>query len=360
LKSDYSVTDNDNEKKSSVELSERAQILLKTLVSKYIDEGLPVGSKALVAESGLDLSSATIRNVLSDLESLGLIRSPHKSAGRVPTDLGYRLFVDSLVTVENYQEAEMAKMKQQLSSQPSTKDIAFSASDLLSGMTNMASLVMLPRRSDNSLRHIEFLPLSENRILSIVVVNESEVENRIIYTKRPYERHELEQIGNFLTARFAGKNLQSVRSNLLREMKQAKFEINSLMESLLEMADQLFPEEKSNEDLLVTGKTNLFTHQEMGDTEKLKQLFDAFKHQKDVLEILDQCLIAQNTQIYIGSETGNDLLESCSIVTSPYTVEGKVIGFLGVIGPTRMAYNKIIPAVDITAKLFGSVLEFKQ
>jgi len=354
------VTEQSKKSPTPVELSERAQILLKTLINKYVDEGQPIGSKTLVTESGLDLSSATIRNVLSDLEDLGLIKAPHKSAGRVPTDLGYRIFVDSLVTVENFHQNELQKMKQHLVAKQSTKDIALSASDLLSGITNMASIVMLPRRSHNALRHIEFLPLSENRILSIIVVNDCDVENRIIQTNRQFEKQELEQIGNFLTRQFAGKDVHTVRTNLLKEMQNARQEVNSSMEAMLEMAEQLFPENQAVEDVLLTGKTNLFAYQEMADTEKLKQLFDAFKGKKDILEILDQCLVAQGTQIFIGSESGNNLLESCSIITSPYTVDGNVIGLLGVIGPTRMAYEKVIPAVDITAKLFGSALEFKQ
>jgi len=354
------VTEKSSKSPTPVELSERAQILLKALINKYVDEGQPIGSKALVTESGLELSSATIRHVLSDLEELGLIKAPHKSAGRVPTDLGYRIFVDSLVTVKKFHQNELQKMKQHLIAKQSTKDIALSASDLLSGITNMASIVMLPRRSHNALRHIEFLPLSENRILSIIVVNDCDVENRIIQTNRQFKKHELEQIGNFLTRQFVGKDIHTVRINLLKEMQNARQEVNSSMESMLEMAEQLFPENQAVEDVLLTGKTNLFAYQEMADSEKLKQLFDAFKGKKDILEILDQCLVAQGTQIYIGSESGNNLLESCSIITSPYKVDGKVIGLLGVIGPTRMAYEKVIPAVDITAKLFGSALEFKQ
>lgn len=352
---------NEQYKKGSeaVELSDRAQILLKALIKKYVDEGAPVGSKTLATESGLELSSATIRHVLADLEALGLIRAPHKSAGRIPTDLGYRIFVDSLVKVENFQETQLSTMKQRLSTQQNARDIALSASDLLCNMTNMASIVMLPRRRHNALRRIEFLPLSENRILSIIVVNECEVENRIIQTNRVYSRQELEQISNFLNRQFAGQDIHTVRANLLSEMQRMQQEVNAFMESLLNMADQLFPENHEGVDVLLTGKTNLFAYQEMADTEKLKRLFDAFKGKKDILEILDQCLVAEGMQIFIGSESGSHLLESCSIVTSPYTVDGRVIGLLGVIGPTRMAYEKVIPAVDITAKLFGSALEFK-
>jgi len=341
-------------------LSERAQILLKTLIEKYIADGQPVGSKSLVHEAGLEVSSATIRHVLSDLEDMGLIRSPHKSAGRVPTDLGYRLFVDSMVTVKPVKRPEINRMKQHLEIQHSPKELALSASDLLSGITGMASIVMLPRRPQNALRHIEFLPLSNNRVLTILVLNECEVENRVIQTNREFSASELEQIANFLNHQFIGQNILTLREKLLHELDQARLEMNTLMQSLLEMADQIFPEQSVGDEYLVAGKSNLFAYQEMANTDKLRQLFDTFKSKKDVLEILDQCLIAQGMQIFIGSETGNDVMDQCSIITSPYTVDGDVIGVLGVIGPTRMAYQKVIPIVDITAKLFGSALEFKQ
>lgn len=340
-------------------LSERAQILLKSLIEKYIDDGQPVASKALAQHSGLDVSPATIRNVLADLEDMGLIRSPHTSAGRIPTDLGYRIFVDSLVTVQSIQDKDVQQIKQHLSKEQSAKDMAVTASGILSGITSMASVVMMPKRTHKSLRHIEFLPLSENRVLSILVVNECEVENRVIHTNRSYSRQELEKIANYLNHQFMGKDIVAVRSQLLNDMKSARREVNEFMGSLLEMADMLFPEELDKEDILVSGKTNLLAYQEMADTEKLRQLFDTFKAKKDVLELLDQSLIADGIQIYIGSESGNNVLEECSIITSPYTVNNEVVGVLGVIGPTRMAYEKVIPVVDITAKIFSSVLQFK-
>ena len=186
-------------------LSERAQVLLKTLIEKYIDEGQPVASKILAQHSGLDVSSATIRNVLADLEDMGLVKSPHTSAGRVPTDLGYRIFVDSLVTVQPIRESDIQNIRQRLNPEQSAKDLALSASGLLSGITSMASIVMMPKRTHKSLRHIEFLPLSENRVLSILVINECEVENRVIKTNRPYTSQELEKVANYLNHQFIGK-----------------------------------------------------------------------------------------------------------------------------------------------------------
>lgn len=341
------------------ELSERAQILLKTLIEKYIDEGQPVASKNLAHFSGLDVSSATIRNVLSELEEMGLVKSPHTSAGRIPTDLGYRLFVDSMVTVQSMNDSEIQRIKQHLNHEQSAKDLALNASGLLSGITSMASIVMMPKRTHKSLRQIEFLPLSENRILSILVINECEVENRVIQTTRSYSKPELEKIANYLNHQFMGKDILNVRSQLLEDMKSARQEVNEFMGSLLSMADDLFPAEQDKEDLLVSGKTNLLAYQEMADTDKLKQLFDTFKSKKDVLEILDQSLVAEGMQIFIGSESGNNVLEDCSIITSPYTLDNETVGVLGVIGPTRMAYEKVIPVVDITAKIFGSVLQYK-
>ena len=344
-------------------LSERAQILLKTLIEKYIDEGQPVGSKSLVAESGLDVSAATIRHVLADLEHMGLLMSPHTSAGRIPTDLGYRIFVDSLVSVKPVNDQELLYMEKQFISEPNAKGLALSATGLLSGITSMASIIMLPRRAQNAFRHIEFLPLSDNRVLAINVVNECDVENRIIHTNRSFTAQELEKVANYLNTEFAGKDIHTVREGVLRELHKAKQEVNTFMTSLLEMADRLFPDTEEDiveDELLVTGKTNLLAYQEMGNTDKLRQLFDAFKGKKDILEILDQCLVAKGMQIYIGAESGNNTLEDCSIITSPYKVDDKVVGVLGVIGPTRMAYEKVIPIVDITAKLFGSALQNKQ
>ena len=343
-------------------LSERAQILLKTLIEKYIDEGQPVGSKSLVTDSGLDVSAATIRNVLADLENMGLLMSPHTSAGRIPTDLGYRIFVDSLVSVKPVNEKELLYMEKQFTNEPNAKGLALSATGLLSGITSMASIIMLPKRAQNAFRHIEFLPLSDNRVLAINVVNECDVENRIIQTNRTFSAQELEKVANYLNSEFTGKDIQAVRAGLLKELHKAKQEVNTFMTSLLEMADRLFPDtdENSEDDLLVTGKTNLLAYQEMGDTEKLRQLFDAFKGKKDILEILDQCLVAKGMQIYIGAETGNNSLGDCSIITSPYVVDEKIVGVLGVVGPTRMSYEKVIPIVDITAKLFGSALQNKQ
>lgn len=339
-------------------LSDRAQILLKTLVEKYIEGGQPIGSKLLVKESGLDVSAATIRNVLGDLEDRGLIRSPHTSAGRVPTDKGYRIFVDRMIHVQPLQSLQIETIKQQMSGSQNHQSILTRASDLLSNLTDMTSLVMLPRRAHKSLRQIEFLPLSENRVLAIVVINEAEVENRVLQMPRSYTQDQLIKVANYLNKAFAGRDLSEVRKNLVTDLKEARQQVDEFMTSVVDMADRLFPED-ATDDLLVTGKSNLLAFQDMADMDKLRQLFDTFKSKQNILEVLDQCLVAQNMQIFIGAECGVNGLDKCSIVTAPYKIKGEVVGVLGVVGPTRMAYNRVIPMVDITAKLLGSALDFK-
>lgn len=340
------------------QLSERAQILLKSLVEKYIEGGQPVGSRVLAKASGLDLSPATIRNVLADLEDMGLIASPHTSAGRIPTDKGYRVFVDSMVKVQPLKNRDVERIKSMMPSETDPKKIISQTSDMLSEFTRMTSLVMLPRRAHNALRQIEFLPLSENRVLAIIVINECEVENRVLQLSRSYSAEELQRVAKYLNSAFGGSNINDLRSRLLDELKRARQDVNEFMVDIVEMADQLFPEGKVD-DLVMAGKTNLVGLQEMSDTEKLRQLFDTFKQKQSILEVLDQCLVSRGVQIFIGGESGINELQRCSIISSPYEVDGEVVGVLGVIGPTRMNYDKVIPVVDITAKLVGSALEFK-
>ncbi|MDH5546844.1 MAG: heat-inducible transcriptional repressor HrcA [Gammaproteobacteria bacterium] len=340
------------------QLSERAQILLKSLIEKYIEGGQPVGSRTLASASGLELSPATIRNVLADLEDMGLIASPHTSAGRIPTNKGYRVFVDSLVKVAPMRKKEVQTIQRMIKSEGSHKQIVSTASDILSEVTRMTSLVMLPRRTHKALRQIEFLPLSENRVLAIVVINDCEVENRILHLRRSYTQSELQKIANYLNSVFGGREISEVRRNLLTDLNQARQDVNDLMTDMVEMADKLFPD-GDTEDLVMAGKTNLLGFQELTDTEQLRKVFDTFKQKQTILEVLDQCLVSQGVQIFIGSECGVNQLEGCSIISSPYKVEGETVGVLGVIGPTRMNYDRVISVVDITAKLLGSALEFK-
>lgn len=341
-------------------ISERALHLFRALVERYIREGQPVGSRILARDAELDLSPATVRNVMADLEELGLLRSPHTSAGRIPTVKGYRLFVDSLLQVRRLREAEVERIKAQLDPDASTERLLENASSLLSDVTRLAGVVMLPFREQLAFRHVEFLPLTGNRVLIITVINEREVQNHIIHTQRAYEKSELEQAANYLNRHFAGKDLQTVRELLVSEMQDARERMNQLMMNVIETANQLFGEghrEMPDKDYVLAGETNLMSYAEMSDVEKLRQLFEAFNTKRDILHLLDQCLSTREVQIFIGEESGYDVLDECSVVTAPYKVDGEVLGVLGVIGPTRMAYDRVIPIVDVTARLLGSALK---
>ncbi|KAB7627905.1 heat-inducible transcriptional repressor HrcA [Alkalilimnicola sp. S0819] len=337
-------------------LSERAQHLLKVLVQRHIRDGQPVGSRTLTRESGLSVSAATIRNVMSDLDELGYVVSPHTSAGRIPTEKGYRFFVDSLLTVNPLQPQDVERLKIQLDAEAGTDALVDSASNLLSSLTHYAGLVTLPRRDHAALRQVEFLPLSENRLLAILVVNEQEVQNRILETERPYSESELRQISNFLNAQFAGKDVLDVRRQLLADMKHHQAHLNELMGSVISVGEKLFTDTPREEDYVVAGQTNLMEFAELSNVEKLRGLFDAFARKRDILNVLDRCLVADGVQIYIGQESGVQIFDGCSLVTSTYAVEGEAVGVLGVIGPTRMAYDRVIPIVDMTARLLGTAL----
>jgi len=351
----------ENEPITQPALNERMQRLLNALIERYIRDGQPVGSRTLARDAGLDLSPATVRNVMADLEEMGLLHSPHTSAGRVPTARGYRLFVDSLLYLERPHSPEVETLWQQLQHDQSTTGLLQSVSSMLSGLTRMAGVVMVPRRDYQTLRHVEFLPLSDNRVLAILVVNEQEVQNRIVHTQRAYRETELQQAANYLNAEFAGKNIYQVREDLLRDMQSARDSMNSMMQTAIDMAGQVFAgDDESEEDYVLAGQTNLMGFAELANVDKLRQLFEAFNHKRDILHIFDQCLHAQGVQIYIGEEAGFDVLEACSVVTAPYSAEGKTLGALGVIGPTRMAYDRVIAIVDITAKLLSAALNSRQ
>lgn len=341
------------------QLNDRSLQLLKTLVERYINDGQPVGSRVLSKDSDLNLSPATIRNVMSDLEELGLIRSPHTSAGRVPTVSGYRLFVDSLLTVRPLRNQELESLSRRLgNSLEDENDILGVASRLLSEVTQMAGVVTLPKRESVCLRHIEFLPLSNGRVLVIFVTAEQEVHNKIIHPAKEFSATELQQAANYLNSIYSGKTLASVRATVLQELELAQQQINRQMLDAVAMAQLAFNDSQDN-DYVLSGETNLMDFSELSDMERLKQLFDAFSQKRGVIHLLDQCLEADGVQIFIGEESGYSAFEQCSLVTSPYSVNDEVVGVLGVIGPTRMAYEKIIPYVDVTAKLLGAALNSK-
>ncbi|MER2601167.1 MAG: heat-inducible transcriptional repressor HrcA [Candidatus Competibacter phosphatis] len=339
-------------------LNERTQHLLKFLVERYIRDGQPVGSRTLSRDAGLDLSSATVRNVMADLEELGYLRAPHTSAGRVPTARGYRFFIDTLLRVKPLDPREIEVLRRRID-QPaqSGTELARSVSDLLSGVTRLAGIVMLPRRQTMTLRQVEFLPLSERRVLAILVLNGQEVQNRIIQTRRPYDAAELQRAANYLNAQFGGRDIQQVRKTLLDELRETRDHLDRLMQTVMEMAEQTFETTPESDDYVVAGQTRLMQYADLSDLDKLRQLFEAFNQKSDLLHLFDQCLHAGGVQIFVGEESGCGVLEGCSVVTAPYGSGDQVLGVLGIIGPTRMAYDRVIPVVDVTARLLAEVLD---
>jgi heat-inducible transcriptional repressor len=339
-------------------LDERAQTLLRILVDKYIREGQPVGSRTLSRDSGLDLSPATIRNIVADLEELGFVSSPHTSAGRVPTIKGYRFFVDTLIRLTPPKGEDLLRFSQGLTEAAGDPQaLALSVSNLLSAVTKLAGIVTVPRRAHTSLRQIEFLPLSGKRVLAILVVNEREVQNKIVDVQRDFSADELRQATNYLNERFGGHSLPQVREILLSELKKTRASMNALMIEAIEMAHQVFPDAEPEPEFVMAGETNLMGFEQRADVDTLRGLFEAFGRQRDILHLLDQSMRAEGVQIFIGQESGYGLLDNCSIVAAPYAMEDDTMGVLGVIGPTRMAYERVIPIVDITAKLLGRALK---
>ena len=344
---------------NSSQLSERSLYLFKALVEHFIQDGTPVGSRTLSKDSSLNLSPATIRNVMADLEDFGLLDSPHTSAGRVPTAKGYRLFVDSLLRVKDLNSLEVEKIAKELDPENDFKSLMQRTSSMLSDITQLAGVVMLPKNEKSTLQHMEFVALSGNRVLVILVVNDREVQNRIIHTSRAYSASELQEASNYLNDIFVGRDLNFVRNNILDELEKTKEQLSHSMQTAMEMAQLAFDYEKSkinNDELLFSGETNLMDVAELCEVEKLKKLFNTFNQQRDILHLLEQAIGADGIQIFVGEESGHDVLDNCSVVTSPYEVDGKILGVLGVIGPTRMHYERVIPIVDVTAKMLGSAL----
>ena len=334
-------------------LNERAQVLLKTLVERYIADGQPVGSRALSRYSGLDLSPASIRNVMADLEDLGFIASPHTSAGRIPTARGYRFFVDTLLTIRPLDTIEINQLEGQLHAE-NRQRLVTSASQVLADLTRFAGVVMTPRRSAG-FRHIEFVKLSESRILLILVTPEGDVQNRIIFTERSYSPSELVEAANILNQNYAGLTFDETRKRVHDELNQLRDDMTQLMAKALDAGSQAVSD--STDDVVISGEGRLLDVQDLSsDMQRLRKLFDLFERKTGLLQLLDVSSRAHGVQIFIGGESGLVPLDECSVVTAPYEVDGKVVGTVGVIGPTRMAYERVIPIVDITAKLLSSAL----
>jgi len=340
-------------------VNDRAQQVLKSLIELYIRDGQPVGSKALVEEGHLPVSAATVRNVMADLENQGLLISPHTSAGRVPTASAYRLFVDSLISVQPLSSPALNELQVKFSSEQESQGLLSLASELLSDVTAQAGLVTLPRREQTLLQQVEFLPLSDNRVLVVLVVNKQEVQNRVIHTHRPYSREELQLASQFLNQTYAGKSLEMARDELLRSMEVDRQDMDAMMRTILEVAGQAFQEEKDEGDYLLTGEARLLESAEPGNMTKIRHLFEAFNEKREILHLLDGCVSASGVQIFIGQESGYEVLDDYSVVTAPYEEGGRIVGVLGVIGPTRMAYDRVIPVVDATAKMLSAALNHK-
>ena len=338
------------------DLNERSLLLFKSLVEHFIQDGHPVGSRTLSRDTELALSPATIRNVMADLEDMGLLRSPHTSAGRVPTARGFRLFVDSLLSVERLEETTVKHMAREMAAEVDLQHLVVRTSSLLSDITKLAAVVMLPRARQSSLEHIEFITLSRNRILVILVLSNKEIQNRIIHTAKTYTQSQLQRTANYLNSTFRGKDLGAIRTEMVAELRKLKEDVNELMQTAIEMAQQAFVAPAPGDDVVISGHTNLMGVAELGNLDKLRRLFESFNQKRDILHLLENAISAKGVQIFIGEESGYEVLDECSIVTSPYQREGQVLGVLGVIGPTRMDYERVIPVVDVTARILGSVL----
>jgi heat-inducible transcriptional repressor len=340
-------------------IDDRARMLLKTLVERYIADGQPVGSRTLSKTSGLELSPATIRNVMADLEELGLIVSPHTSAGRVPTARGYRLFVDTMLTAQPLRmdsaAADVAPLRDQLQPDQPQRVIANAAS-MLSNLSHFVGVVTAPRKS-SVFRHMEFLRLGERRVLLILVAPDGDVQNRVLFTAQDYTQGELVEASNYLNANYAGLAIESVRERLKTEMEALRGDIAALMQAAVQLGGEL---NDDAEQVVVKGERNLLEVEELGnDMGALRQMFDLFERKAQLMRLLDGSTRAEGVRIYIGGESQVVPFESLSVVSAPYEVDGQVVGTLGVIGPTRMPYDRMIQIVDITARLVTNALSQK-
>lgn len=339
-------------------LNDRSQLLFKNLMGLYLNDGKPVGSTTLAKLPDIGLSSATVRNVMADLEKIGLIHSPHTSAGRVPTDEGYRLFIDSILTYQPLSQQNEATIRNELTVGLNQDGLLENASKVLSGITGMTSLILMPNKEQEILKHIDFIQLGANRVLVVLVFNDQDVQNRIIELDKTISADELQETANFLNEQCVGKNLADAKQYLVARMENIRATTNEFMSSIVQATDHVLEEQLEQKiPFLVSGKTNLLNYQELASSDKLKALFNAFDQHSEMLSLLDKSMQAQGVQVFVGQECGNSIYQDCSIITTPYEVEGEVLGVLGVVGPSRMDYQKVVPRVDMTAKILGSLLK---
>lgn len=335
-------------------LNERAQILLKTLVERYISDGQPVGSRALQQYSGLDISSATIRNVMADLEEIGLVSSPHTSAGRVPTALAYRLFIDTMLVTKPLDQTHVQQLEHKLHPDNPSRLIT-QASSILSDLTHFAGVVATPRRDAVTVRQIEFLRLGEKRVLLIIVMPDGEVENRVLLMEKEYTQSQLTEAGNFLNQHYIGLSFSQIREKLRGELQQLHRDMSALMTAALEAGAAV--ETKQSANYVISGEHNLLHVEDLSaDMNRLRSLFNLFEQKTELLRLLEAGRKGQGIHIFVGSESGLASLDECSVITAPYSADGQVVGTLAVVGPKRMDYERVIPIVDITARLLGSAL----
>jgi heat-inducible transcriptional repressor len=343
--------------KSSPALNERAQLLLKVLVERYIRDGQPVGSKALSQDLGQVLSPATIRHVLAELEEQGLLISPHTSAGRIPTSAGYRLFVNHLLTIQDLSETQVKKLKHRLSPELQMSELLQFSSSMLSDITQFVGITTLPAVETLRLEHIEFVPLSGQRILVILVLNDRDVQNRILTLDRTYTQAELQSYANFLNQRYCGMDLCAVQQQLKQTISNEIEEMDALLQTAMNLARRALMPEQADEGFVLAGQDNMVRlSSQHKNVEALYELFGALKQKQDILDLLSQCVQSDGVQIFIGEESGCHQLCDYSIVGAPYAMDGKILGVLGVIGPTRMRYDQVISVVDVTAKLLTAAL----
>jgi heat-inducible transcriptional repressor len=350
------------ERHDDTPLSDRAQQLLKVLIESYIRDGQPVGSRSLSRDSGMALSSATIRNVMADLEACGFVSSPHTSAGRIPTPKGYRFFIDTLLEVQPLEQGAADVLRSRLEGPGDARALVSTASQLLSNVTQMAGVVSLQVPRPASLTHIEFLPLSDQRILAIMVFDDRVVQNRVVHLERSIPPEDLRRAAAVLNEHFRGRTLDEVRQQLIDELSAMREKLNQGMVDTISVARQVFVEgqEQGSRELVIAGETKLMGYGELSSVEKLRKLFEAFDEKHAILQLLDLSLGGQGVQIFIGRESGYQILDDCSVVTAPYSAASGAVGVIGVIGPTRMAYERVIPVVDLTAKLLGAALNTRR
>ncbi|HJV84004.1 MAG TPA: heat-inducible transcriptional repressor HrcA [Noviherbaspirillum sp.] len=337
-----------------MQLDSRAQTLLKALVERYIADGQPVGSRALSKISGLELSPATIRNIMADLEEMGFVASPHTSAGRIPTPRGYRVFVDTLLTVQAIDETTVESRLQPRRQSNSPQKIITNAAQVLSQLSQFAGVVLTPRH-ESVFQQIEFLRLSEKRILLVIVAPNGDVQNRLLLTDVDYTPAQLVQAANYINQHFAGQSFDDVRVGLQSELRQLRDDMTRLMQAAVEAGSDAMAE--NEDEVVISGERNLLSVSDLASNmTSLRKLFDLFEQKTSLMQLLDVSSKATGVQIFIGGESQLIPVDEMSVVTAPYEVNGKIVGTLGVIGPTRMAYERVIPIVDITAKLLSNAL----